>query len=521
MRNRNRSFRNWSLVSPRPLGVPQPNRADQISRDIGVAANMEGQVSMDGQSPNKLRRDAVGVAHVVFFVVAAAAPLTAVVGVTPAAFAFGNGPGVPGTFLLVGLLYLLFSVGFTTMNRFVASAGGFYPYITAGLGRPLGVAGALIALATYNAIDIAVYGMFGFFSSAIVTSHGGPDIPWWVYAFGLGGAIYLCGKRNIAFSGKVLGFCMIAEIAILLLLGVAILVTGGGPEHISVAPFGPHAMFSSGFGVALVFVVSSFIGIEATVIFGEEARDPARTIPTATYVSVLLIAIFYAFSTWAISVYYGPSNILAEATKNTATLYLNAIGRLLGPGTALVMNVLLLTSLFACGLSFHSTINRYFFAIGREGLAWSGFARTHRDHESPHVAGAVQTLIGMGATAAFALTREDPYAVVFAWMGTFASLGILVIQIMVSIAVIAFFGRNTRGIGLWHRLIAPALSTAGLGTCLVLMAFNLSLVSGSDSRIVNAFPSLLALIGAIGFGFAIWVRSRRPEIYARLGRAFE
>jgi amino acid transporter len=161
-----------------------------------------------------------------------------------------------------------------------------------------------------------------------------------------------------------------------------------------------------------VFVVSSFIGIEATVIFGEEARDPARTIPTATYVSVLLIAIFYAFSTWAISVYYGPSNILAEATKNTATLYLNAIGRLLGPGTALVMNVLLLTSLFACGLSFHSTINRYFFAIGREGLAWSGFARTHRDHESPHVAGAVQTLIGMGATAAFALTREDPYAVV-------------------------------------------------------------------------------------------------------------
>ena len=86
---------------------------------------MEGKATMDGQSPNKLRRDAVGVAHVVFFVVAAAAPLTAVVGVTPAAFAFGNGPGVPGTFLLVGVLYLLFSVGFTTMNRFVASAGGF------------------------------------------------------------------------------------------------------------------------------------------------------------------------------------------------------------------------------------------------------------------------------------------------------------------------------------------------------------------------------------------------------------
>ena len=478
-------------------------------------------MSMDGQPPNKLRRDAVGVAHVVFFVVAAAAPLTAVVGVTPAAFAFGNGPGVPGTFILVGVLYLLFSVGFTTMNRFVTSAGGFYPYIVAGLGRPLGVAGALIALATYNAIDIAVYGMFGFFSNAIVTSHGGPDIAWWVYAFGLGVAVYLCGRRNIAFSGKLLGFCMVAEIAILLLLGIAILATGGGPEQVSIAPFGPHAMFSSGFGVALVFVVSSFIGIEATVIFGEEARDPVRTIPKATYIAVLLIAIFYAFSTWTISVYYGPSKILAEATSNTATLYLNAIDKLLGPAMAMIMNVLLITSLFACALSFHSTINRYFFAIGREGLAWSGFARTHRDHESPHVAGAVQTLLALGATAGFALAGQDPYAVVFAWMGTFASLGILVIQVMVSIAVIAFFRKSTQGVGVWHRLIAPALSIAGLGTCLVLMASNLALVSGSDSRIVNSFPSLLALIGGIGFGFAIWVRSRRPEIYAKLGRAFE
>src|ERR1700679_3766289 len=165
-----------ACVKPVVRMVPGSCRRSRATRccNDGVAASMENRMSMAGQSPNKLRREAVGVAHVVFFVVAAAAPLTAVVGVTPAAFAFGNGPGVPGTFLVVGVLYLLFCVGFTTMNRFVASAGGFYPYITAGLGRPLGVAGALIALATYTAIDIAVYGMFGFFANATVTSHGGP-----------------------------------------------------------------------------------------------------------------------------------------------------------------------------------------------------------------------------------------------------------------------------------------------------------------------------------------------------------
>jgi len=77
-----------------------------------------------------------------------------VVGVTPAAFAFGNGPGVPGTFILVGVLYLL-SRGFTTMIASSPAPAACIP-ISSGL-APVGVAGALIALATYNAIDIAVY----------------------------------------------------------------------------------------------------------------------------------------------------------------------------------------------------------------------------------------------------------------------------------------------------------------------------------------------------------------------------
>ena len=46
-----------------------------------------------------LARGSIGTAHIVFFVVAAAAPLTAVVGASTAAFAFGDGAGVPAVFL--------------------------------------------------------------------------------------------------------------------------------------------------------------------------------------------------------------------------------------------------------------------------------------------------------------------------------------------------------------------------------------------------------------------------------------
>lgn len=475
--------------------------------------------SIASVSAGELRRNALGVPQIVFFVIAAAAPLTAVVGVTPAAFMLGNGPGVPGTFLLVGLLYLLFSAGFTAMSGFVGNAGGFYSYIVAGLGPSLGVAGALIALATYTAVDVAVYGLFGFFVNDIVKSAGGPEIVWWLYAAGLGIAVYVCGARSIEFSGRLLGCCMIAEITILLLLGVAILLTADASRPIAVAPFGVQAIATPGLGLALVFVVSAFIGFEATAIFGEEAREPRRTIPRATYIAVTVIAIFYAFTTWTISLYYGPGHIHDQASTHTATLYLDAVKALLGRPAGVVMNLLLIASIFACALSFHNTINRYLFAAGREGLMWRRLCATHPHHQSPLLAGMVQTASALGLVAIFALAGSDPYTVVFAWAGTFGALGILMLQILVSLAVVAFFWRDSRSIGLWRRLVAPGLAALGLAVSLFLMSLHLDLVSGSSSRFVQGFPAFLLLIGLGGIGLAIWVKVRKPAVYAALGRA--
>jgi len=468
-----------------------------------------------------LRKDALGVSQIVFFVVAAAAPLTAVVGVTPAAFMLGNGPGVPLTFLLVGLLYLLFSAGFTAMSSFSGNAGGFYSYICVGLGPTLGVAGAAIALATYATLEIGLCGLFGFFVNEMVTSHGGPSIPWWLYAIGLLAVVYACGRRSIEFSGGVLACCLVAELTILLLLGgaVVVLAIAGSAEPLALAPFGPAAL-TPGLGMSLVFVVSAFIGFEATAIFGEEARDRGRTIPRATYIAVVLIAVLYAFATWTIALYYGADRIQEQAGQRTATLYLDAVNSLLGRPAGYVMEALLLASLFACCLSFHNTLNRYLFAAGREGLLWRGLGRTHPEHHSPLFAGGVQTIVVLVAVGLFALVGADPYVVVFSWMGAFSALGILLLQFLVSIAVIVFFWREDRSVSLWGRLIAPGLSTIGLATCFALMAANLELVSGSSSRIVQSFPWILVFVGALGASLGLWIKKRRPAVYAALGRPF-
>lgn len=471
----------------------------------------------------RLAKNSIGLLHIVFFVVAAAAPLTAVVGATPVAFAFGNGAGVPGAFVLAGLLYLVFSVGFTAMARHVGGAGAFYTYIVQGIGKPAGISGALLALVTYTSVQCAVYALFGVFFSGSMSALG-LDLPWFFWSLVALVLVHFAGQRNISFSGKILGFAMIVEVLVLLILNIGIIWQGGGPEGLTASAFAPSVVFTPGLAVALVFVVGSFIGFEATAIFGEEARNPDRTIPRATFVAVLLITSFYAFSTWAIVQFYGPSNIQAAAAAEGGLegLYFVAAAQVLGGWSVALMNALLLLSLFACVLSFHNTLNRYLFALGREGLLPHALGHVHPKHGSPARAGVVQSLTAAALLLAFTVGGADPYTVVFAWMSGLAVLGVLAVQILVSVAIIAYFRRtHSHDHSPLVTLVAPAVALIGLCGAFLLVAMNTELLTGSDHLLVQAYPLLILLVGMIGPVLARWIRTAKPELYDNLGRVFE
>ena len=61
-----------------------------------------------------------------FFVVSAAAPLTAMAGGAPVAMLLGNGPGIPAAYVVVSLILIIFSVGYTAIALHHTSTGAFY-----------------------------------------------------------------------------------------------------------------------------------------------------------------------------------------------------------------------------------------------------------------------------------------------------------------------------------------------------------------------------------------------------------
>jgi amino acid transporter len=89
----------------------------------------------------------------------------------------------------------------------------------------------------------------------------------------------------------------------------------------------------------------------------------------------------------------------------------------------------MISSIFAGILSFHNTITRYLFAMGRDGLLWRPLANTHPRYQSPYIAGMVQTAIALVVVLAFAVTKQDPYRVLFSWTSAIPTLGILLNQI--------------------------------------------------------------------------------------------
>ena len=130
----------------------------------------------------QLRRRRLGVVHIVFFTVAASAPLTVLGGGVTTTFAVTGVTAVPLSFLILAVALALFAVGYAAMSRFVANAGAFYSYLAHGLGATWAVAGAFVAVISYNAIQIGLYGLFGAALGDLVNQTTGVELPWWAWA---------------------------------------------------------------------------------------------------------------------------------------------------------------------------------------------------------------------------------------------------------------------------------------------------------------------------------------------------
>jgi amino acid transporter len=443
----------------------------------------------------------LGPVGVVFMVVAAAAPLTVIGGNMPLAMGLGNGAGAPVGFLIAAAVLLVFSVGFVAMTPYVPEAGAFFSYVTLGLGNRPGSGIAAVALIAYTAIQVGIYGYIGWAIGDTVRFYGGPQIPWPAYSFVILAIVALLGYRHIDLSAKVLGVALVLEISVVVVLDLVI-VAKPGPAGVTFASFTPGVFTHGALGIAVLFALTGFIGFEATAVFRDEARNPERTIPRATYAAVLLIGGFYAITCWAFVVAIGPDQVTETAQRTLAgdaNMLLDTTDANLGRIGRDVVNVLLLTSLFACVLSFHNVIARYQFALARKGLLPNRLATVHSSHGSPAVSSVVQTVTAAVIVGILAALGVDPLVGVFGSMAGVATVGMVLLMLTTSVAVLVYFARHRSDAAgrTWQTRIAPALACAGLLGSLWLVLTNFTLVTGGSATL-SAILAAIPFVGLVG-----------------------
>jgi amino acid transporter len=464
-----------------------------------------------------LAKGRLGIWSVVFFVVAAAAPLTVVAGGATTGFAITGSLGIPIAYVAIAAILALFSVGYVAMSRHVVNAGAFYTYIARGLGRVFGVGGAFVAVYAYLAMGVGLYGGLGVVASGYLTRFG-VNVSWWVCALVGLVLVGMLGLARVDINGKVLAFLLVSEVAIAVVYDLVMLSHPDGGT-VNLATLAPSHLWGPGIGAALVTAITGFVGFEATVVFSEETKDPQRTIARATYIAVAITGVLYGASAWAMSVATGPDRIVEAATTDGTELIFNLVSPYMWPILVDVGHVLFTTSLFAAILSFHNTVTRYGFALGRERVLPAALGRTNPKTGAPRLASMVQTLIALVVVFGYALSGVDPLVYLFFWITVTGGLGVLVLMLFTSAAVIGYFMVNPNRETGWRRAVAPAVAVLGLGAVLVVTIAQFDVLLGvtSDSPWRWIFPASYLVVAVAGVVWALILRATRPDVYAAIG----
>lgn len=459
-----------------------------------------------GHSPTgtALARGRLGVPSISALVISAVAPISVLAAGIPVIFAI-QGAATPAMFVIAGVLYALFAIGYVAMSRHMVNAGGFVAYIDRAFGKRAATAMAYVTVLFYFSAIIAFYAISGAVAADILGIFDQYKIVTFVFLI----LVAILSLLGVQLNALVLLLLLAVEAATIFILDVALAIQGG-PDGYSLEGFNPSLVFGAGFGVALLLAMICFSGLEATVVFSEEAKTPRRTIPRAVYVSLAIVIVVYTLSAWLMTVQVGIQGASIAPEQIGSFLFDVAFGAL-GEGFATFLGYLVILSFLALFIGFQNLITRYMFALGRAGALPHGLGRTNRQG-TPIVASLTVSIVIAVVLGIFTFGGADPFTVTYAYLVGLGTVGLLVSLCAVSISVLVFFMRSRVETNIWTTMIAPIISGIGLIIVLILAITNYEILGDTpeSARLLLILIPCAAVVG--------WIVA---EVRMRSGRSLD
>jgi amino acid transporter len=437
-------------------------------------------------TPGKLKANCLGFTELLAQNVALISPTMTAALIVPVMYSnTGDWSWVSYALGTVMLLFVAFNLNQFTKRS--TSAGSMYAYICRGLGLTAGAIGGWALIWAYMGIAIAGVTGFTVFSGKLLSMMGinAPPILLFVVCVAIS---WFCAWKNVNLSARAMLICEALSMAFIIFLSFVVL--GHHGFAVDTAQFDTKTIPWSSIGLGVVVAVFSLVGFEAATAFGDEAKNPLKTVPASIYVSLIISGVFFVFVTYVevlgvrgysttLDKIDQPLNILAQLVKMPILQIPLSAGAML--------------SFFALNLSCVSAGGRIIYALGRHGILPPATATAHDTNETPHVAVTIMALLSL-IIPTLAILGHQALLDIFNDAGTCAAFGFVVAYGLVSAAAPAYLKKIGE--------LKP-LDIAGCVASLLLLAVPaVGSVYPVPSPPVNYFPYAFLVYLAIG---AVWI----------------
>jgi amino acid transporter len=351
---------------------------------------------------------------------------------------FSNSGNMSWLSYAVATVMLLFVA--YNLNQFAkrgAGTGSMYGYACSGLGAGPGSMCGWCLVWAYLFIGIAGTSGFTIFADKLLQMMHINAPPLLLFAVCVGGCFYVA-YQDIKISTIVA--LVLEGISVLFILILACVVLGKTQFTPDPTQFAFKSVSLSSLGLGVVVAIFSLVGFESSTAFGDEAKDPLKTIPRSINWSLVATGLFFVFITYVEVL--GTHGYKDTLDKIDAPL--NVLAQRFGVGAfAPVVSAGAMLSFFALALACLNSGARVMFAMGRHDFFPKSTSSVHKVHETPHVALAVMGVLMFGIAAVCKMKTFGMEVLdIFNDAGTMGAFGFLGAYFLVTIAAPVFLKKR-------------------------------------------------------------------------------
>jgi amino acid transporter len=416
---------------------------------------------------------------------------------------FSNAGNISWLAYGLGTVLLLF-VAFN-LNQFskrLTGTGSMYTYTSLGLGPTIGSLSGWCLIWSYLFIGLAGTTGFTIFFSKILEEFGIHAPPILLFAICLGSSFILAYK-DVVISTIVM--LVLEGISCTCIIVLCLIVLGSHGFAVDHAQFELKDSSLWNMGLGIVVAIFSLVGFESSTAFGEEAKNPLKTIPKSIIWSLIITGAFFIFVCYTEVLGTRGYSKTLDAIESPLTV-LSTLYDV--PFLAIPLEIGAMISFYALALSCMNAGARVMFAMGRHGLFHSSLQRAHSTNGTPHIALGIMAILMFAVVTPFKVFAGYEVLDEFNYAGTMGAFGFMGAYVLITVAAPIYLQKIGQ-----LKIKDTLLCVIGL---VLLATPAIGSVYPVPPAPVNYFPYLFLGYVAIGVLRAIAFKVREPSRIKRI-----